>query len=143
MNAFGKHSENTARFALRLQRGNGDHRGKENGVTSVPAQEEKYFVPLRMDAIDAPDPENVSAHYGERDPLRANEVDADENNGSHGLVGGRIQIERCAVHHCQSAALRDRVINVVVVQSDGQQRIAAADLVEINAQRLWQSQGNI
>src|SRR5438270_5640077 len=108
MNAFGEYRENAARLALRLQRRDSDHRGKENSVARMPAQEEKYLVTLRMDAVDAADSQHVSTHHGQRDPLRADKVNADKNNSSHGLVSGRIQIERSAVHHGQSAALRDR-----------------------------------
>jgi hypothetical protein len=37
-----------------------------------------------VNAIDSADPKHVSAHYGQRNPLCADKIDADENNGSHG-----------------------------------------------------------
>src|SRR5579864_1150340 len=83
MNALGEYSENAACLALRLQRRDGDHGGKENGIAGVPAQEEEYLVALRVDAIDTADSQHVRAHHGKRDPLRANKVDADEEYGAH------------------------------------------------------------
>src|SRR3954462_9832696 len=118
MNALGEHSENAARFTLRLQGRNGNHCGKKNSVAGVPAQEEKYLVALCVHAIDAADPQHVSAHHGQRDPLSAKEVDAEENDGAQGLGGWKIKFERCAIYHCQRPALRDSVINVVVMESN-------------------------
>ena len=53
MDALGKHGENSARLALRLQRRDGNHRGKEDGVAGMPAQEKKYLIALRVNAINS------------------------------------------------------------------------------------------
>ena len=136
MNAFGEHRENAARLALRLQRRDGNHRGKKDGIACMPTQEKQYFVALRVHAIDAADSQNVNAHHGQRDPLRADKIDADEEYGVHELMFQDKVGQRCAVPNNHRSLLGNRKIDTAVVHRNGHQRRSAFEIVKINVLRL-------
>ncbi len=84
VNSLRQHGQDSPRLALCLKRGNGDHRGKKDGVAGVPAQKEQDFIALRVHAIDAADAKDVGGHHRQRDPLGADKIDADKKHGTHG-----------------------------------------------------------
>src|SRR4029077_15061345 len=59
------------------------------------------------------------------------------------LVCRGIQIERCAVYYRKRTVLRNCVIDVAVMESNGQQGLAASQTVKIKTQWLGHGDGSI
>jgi hypothetical protein len=85
MYALGQDREHAPRLPLHLQRRYRHHRGQEGRVACVPAQKEQHLFALRMQPVDSYDSHHVGGHNRKRDPLGADQIDADQEDDSHAV----------------------------------------------------------